>query len=317
MIGENMQVSVIVLTYNPDYIKLKKTLNSIIMQKDISIEIIVSDDGSAEDFEEKITSYFHEAKFDNYYFNMLENNEGTVKNYAKGLKCARGEYVYGISPGDILFDQYTLSGLYEFAKQGNKDIVFGNLIGYSFNKIIDMTQYMRYAKIFSDDYSDTYKKMAYFFENRIYGPCFFRKVEVALKDFAYIEGVSKYVEDNTTTAYSLIRGSSLYYYDKYVVWYECGSGISTNGNSVWKKKIEEDFLKVYQKIEAEFDDNVFNLFFKVRYIATSKLKKLLCMIKQFKLFFIRCKLKLLKKRYASNLTISNYDENRFYSEVID
>ena len=39
-------VSVIVLTYNPDREKLFATLNSIIIQENIDIEIIVSDDGS-------------------------------------------------------------------------------------------------------------------------------------------------------------------------------------------------------------------------------------------------------------------------------
>ena len=43
-------VSIIVATYNPDLNKLMSTLLSIIIQKGIKFEIIVTDDGSQKDY---------------------------------------------------------------------------------------------------------------------------------------------------------------------------------------------------------------------------------------------------------------------------
>ena len=43
-----MQISVVVLTYNPDSEKLLATLRSVICQQDVDYEVILSDDGSVD-----------------------------------------------------------------------------------------------------------------------------------------------------------------------------------------------------------------------------------------------------------------------------
>lgn len=57
------KITVVVITYNPDYKKLFQTLYSIVIQKNIIFEIIVSDDGTI-DFDKKgIEQWFIENNF--------------------------------------------------------------------------------------------------------------------------------------------------------------------------------------------------------------------------------------------------------------
>ena len=51
----NPEVSVIIISYNPVWEKFENTLLSVVMQKRITMEIILSDDGSAQNL-------FHEAE---------------------------------------------------------------------------------------------------------------------------------------------------------------------------------------------------------------------------------------------------------------
>ena len=64
-------VSVIIVTYNSDWKKLRLTLLSTLKQINVSIQIIIADDGSKETFDEKIVQLFNEFGFSNY---VIVNN---------------------------------------------------------------------------------------------------------------------------------------------------------------------------------------------------------------------------------------------------
>ena len=90
----NPEVSVIIISYNPVWEKFENTLLSVVMQKRITMEIILSDDGSAQNL-------FHEAEcllqrhgIKNYQFLASDKNRGTVKNVYAALKKAKGRYAY-------------------------------------------------------------------------------------------------------------------------------------------------------------------------------------------------------------------------------
>ena len=53
-----MQVSVILLSYNPDVNKLTRTIYGILEQREIDYEIIVSDDGSSDKMFKEIERIF-------------------------------------------------------------------------------------------------------------------------------------------------------------------------------------------------------------------------------------------------------------------
>ena len=54
----SLMVSVIVVTYNQDWIDIMKTLDSIVCQENIDFEIIVCDDGSNKRFENELNVFF-------------------------------------------------------------------------------------------------------------------------------------------------------------------------------------------------------------------------------------------------------------------
>mgnify|MGYP000552217109 FL=1 len=124
-------VSVIVLTYNPDIAKLRSTLFSIIIQKNIDFEIIIADDGSNDDYYDNVLKFFEQNKFINFSIIKNNTNMGIVNNYYNALKRSNGEYIYGISPGDMLYDTNVLLNLYDFAKNKNAEICFGDAAFYS------------------------------------------------------------------------------------------------------------------------------------------------------------------------------------------
>ena len=62
--GSNFQidtesnVAVVICTYNPTWEKLKQTLNSCIIQQGLKVQIIVTDDGSNNNYFDKTVMYF-------------------------------------------------------------------------------------------------------------------------------------------------------------------------------------------------------------------------------------------------------------------
>lgn len=96
------KVSVIVGAYRPDLHKMLLTLRSILLQKKCSYEIILTDDGSKENYFAEVKDFFARAPFSDYKLLPSEKNQGTVLNVWKALQVAQGEYIRLISPGDFM-----------------------------------------------------------------------------------------------------------------------------------------------------------------------------------------------------------------------
>lgn len=90
--------SVVIATFNPDYNKLFYTINSIIRQHNCEYEIIISDDGSLDFDIDIINKYFEKVGFKKYLILANKKNEGTVKNFIKGIEKATGKYIKLLSP---------------------------------------------------------------------------------------------------------------------------------------------------------------------------------------------------------------------------
>ena len=256
------QVSVIVCTYNSKWEKLKSTLLSILSQRDISFEIIIADDGSEIQCLDRAKKYFEKSGFKNHFLVRQETNVGTVKNYYHGICHAKGEYIYGISPGDMLYDDTVLSRLYEYMKTKNAKICFGNVVYYTnTNNNLQIIENKLNAPIrpwyFSEKYSLKRVKEEFLLGNSIIGAAFFRETETAKKYIGEIIGVSKYTEDNTTTAFILADGIRVYHFDEFVVWYEYGTGVSTSNNKKWEKLLERDFDQSYELMSKKYPNDAF------------------------------------------------------------
>ena len=123
-------ISVIVLCYNPVLEKLINTLQSIVIQKHVSFEIVIADDGSSDvTYINKICEWFENKSFKDYKIIKNSQNQGTVKNLLSGVEQAEAQYIKGISPGDFLYDEKVLHKIVSFVKKEKYDVCFG-LAGY-------------------------------------------------------------------------------------------------------------------------------------------------------------------------------------------
>lgn len=239
------QVSIIICNYNPDLLKFERTVRAAIRQKEVDFEIIVTDDGSTNDYFDEINTIFEKYNFNNYILSKLMNNKGIVQNCLNGVKKANGEYVFLTSPGDILFDDYVLRDFYRYCKQYHLKIVFGDYLAYSAQgervHLFRVTQGPSYPELFNQD-SKKNAMLEFSCGMSILGAAYFREKEFALESLNAVSGIVKYVEDYSTTLYGLLNDKSISYYQRKIVWYEYGTGISTCEGL--RQRVNEDIKKI-------------------------------------------------------------------------
>ena len=127
-------ISVVVGTYNPNWEKLKATLLSILEQKNISLQIIVSDDGSINPLHTEIKTFFNHIGFSDYKLVVGKRNEGTVCQFYRGICASDAKYVKLFSSGDLLYNDMVLSDWLAFTKNNNADLTFGDCVCYNRKK---------------------------------------------------------------------------------------------------------------------------------------------------------------------------------------
>lgn len=107
-------VSIVIPTYNQEKY-ITDSVKSALNQSYSNIEIIVSDDGSTDNTEERVSKFYTDKRV-KYYKN--ESNLGRVKNYNKALyEHAKGEYILNLDGDDYLIDNnYIEDAIYHIQK---------------------------------------------------------------------------------------------------------------------------------------------------------------------------------------------------------
>lgn len=260
----SIEVSVILLTYNPEWVKIKRTLRSITEQKNVIFEIIISDDGSKGDCFDRIRSFLNDSGTENndkIKFVKNVQNIGTVKNCLGALEQANGKYIFLISPGDCLTDNHALSRFLNFSIQNNAKIVFGNAVFYNYdaaNKTLFI--FNKRAPICPENYSIgkdiKTQKESFLFGDYILGPTYFREKELFERYLKLASTNCKYVEDTTTTLFALYDTIKVAYYDSPIAFYEYGTGITTEKTKQWKSILHKEIFDVYYQIYRKSKDGL-------------------------------------------------------------
>lgn len=252
-----IECSVVVAQYNPLYEKIVATLQSIISQTDCRLEIIIADDGSKKNYFKEIEQFFVENNFAEYKLVYNEKNQGTVSNILSGVKKAKGKYIKCISPGDCLYSGETIRKFVDFMNEKNAVEGFGLLACYHcengqvymHDKQIPrmLTPYKKKDRnwminnllLYRDNISgaSTIWERTYFFD--------------ALKK---IEGKLKYIEDYTNL-FTVLDGHDIHFFNEYLVWYEYGTGISTQSNAKWSALGQKDWVSFLLILNEEFPAN--------------------------------------------------------------
>lgn len=253
------QVSIIIATYNPDNQKLKATLNGVCKQHGISFEIIITDDASKQKDFSFLPDFFSSYGIENYRIIEHEKNGGTVKNCLDGVAAARGKYVFITSPGDILFDENVLSDFYHFAEENEADLCFGNAVYYSNEengpKITRQYGAPLMPQLYSPANSFNQKCEAFFGCDWIVGAVYFRKTSTAKKYLEQVVDVCRYTEDSSSTAFALADGVDVLHFNRNMVWYEDGTGISTAKKSKWQKVLDSENQNAIKKLKKAHPQN--------------------------------------------------------------
>lgn len=262
MIGLQYEVSVIVCTYNPNWEKLKSTLFSVVSQKNIGFEIIITDDGSEEDYFERINEYLNINGVQNHLLIKHKKNVGTVNNIYGALLNASGKYTYCISPGDMFYDDNVLRNMCDFAQKKSAILCFGDFVYYRLSNdgltvIDDLPTAPCKPEFFSEEVQVDSAMKSVLFGNNVLGAAILRKTEMALKYFELIKDDVKYAEDNTTIVNMLADGVRIYHYRNFAVWYEYGCGVSTNSNDKWNALLQKDFAASLKILKQRHPANSF------------------------------------------------------------
>lgn len=251
MTVSDTKVTILICTYHPVWEKLKGTICSVLKQVYDSYEIVIADDGSQNDCFQELERMFQKAAFTRYQFRKLKKNQGTVRNLMNGLVVSKGMFVKPISPGDLLFSENTLKDWIDDVERKHADISFGRAVyykkdkcGLTFEKSIS---YPINTTIYTQ--SDSEKKYQDLLLNYIalrdtpVGAAFIVKRELLDEYMRKLPKTVLYAEDN---AYRMMIacGIEFHFYNKNVIFYECGTGISNaTKDSPWNEVIEKEIMQ--------------------------------------------------------------------------
>jgi len=244
-VSEEYEVTVVICDYNPDWEKLKITIDSCVVQEKLKFQIIITDDGSEDNLFGEIEKYFSEIGFSNYKLVSSEKNEGTVKNLLKGVRASKGRYIKSISPGDYLINGSVLKKWLDWMKLNSVEWSFSDAVFY----YIDMDGREVRIKQKAFPRNDMPYKSGNTLQCRwnytalsdmAIGAAIICDRKECVKYLEMIEDRVIYVEDNIyrMMMYDGIVGG---YYQKDTVMYEFGTGISTNNTEIWNRRLEQDF----------------------------------------------------------------------------
>lgn len=298
-------VTVIVATYNPQTDKLINTLKSIITQKNVDVDIIVTDDGSKQNHFNEIRKFFAENNFEHYKLIEHEVNAGTCKNMEDAVNAAEGKYIKLISPGDYLYDENTLCDWVEFMEENHSEISFGDAVYYhmennNVNVLKQLNHPQRLSLYDTKAFNFDRAKLNYILMcDTSVGATFMACTDIMKKYFAVISGKVKYAED---FMYKIMLADNvrLWHYGRDVIWYEYGIGISTGSNDKWAALIKKDQDAVDDIILERCSDKFTKKYSKyLSKLKKSRMPQALCKIAVFPSSFYWLLKGKIKKNYTN------------------
>lgn len=252
------EVSVIMATYNPIWEKCAFTLDSVVGQKDVELELIIVDDGSADNMFGRFAEYLDNKDFHNYRLIEHEENHGTVRNYYDGVSAAKGNYIKLISPGDALFNESILADWIDALEKSGRSWSFADAVYYTSSgngveisgtpvapRVIDC-----YLKANEQECRWNYIVL----EDLPLGAAILCDRSVFGEYLSLLKDKVVYSED---LSFMLMMYDAILplYYSKACIFYEFGSGVSTSNNDKWRQRFLADMRAAEQiMINKESND---------------------------------------------------------------
>ena len=305
-------VSVLLLTYNADPAQVRRALTAIAGQKEVALEVIISDDGSVKKDFSFLPDFMERVGLQQWKLLEHPNNRGTVCSCLSAAEAATGEYVFTTSPGDFLFDEYVLRDFYRFAREQDCAVCFGNAVYYSAESgkpvLSQRVGRPLRPQYYAPKVPDSYGKTAFFAGDWVVGACYFRRLPEFRECLQTIAGKVVYAEDTPTTMFLMAQGQRLCYYDRNMVWYEHGTGVSTSGSSKWNLLIREDIHSGYRLLKEQFPQDPYIDYAQRHGMETSNLRRLAGNLLRH--FDIMLRLRLLRRTSPKQVSCTDEDWER-------
>lgn len=297
-----------VCTYNPSSSHLIIALQSALLQKNIKMQIVITDDGSDSFDAETIIEFFYKKDFHDFTISRLVQNSGTVKNFRNGLKYCKGEYIRDLSPEDYLYGYNTLREWIDFIQEKDVGLSFSNVICYRLdNERILPVKREAHPQCIRNYYHGKWEYNYLIFNDLCVGTGMLIKRTMIDYYTHLIEGKVIYAEDN---AYRIMAYQHVHmaFYDKPTVLYEVGNGISTSHSSTWREKLHKDWDKANNlMLELEQSDEAFLRQFR-QIIRISKERHGI-QRKMAKLFVPGYLIFAIKRKLFTRFTVTEVDQN--------
>ena len=311
-----IDVSVVLVTYNSKWEKVRITLLSILRQKNVSLQIVIADDGSEKTYAKEIDKLMADYNFGEYLILNATKNRGTVLNISYAMTFVKGRYTKTIAPGDCFFDENVLWRWLNFMQNNHLEVTFGNAVFYS--KTQDLKLYKtKGSPVNSYLYRLGSKRPRQFVDyllanDTILGAAQLMKTDTLTKYIEIIKNKIVYAEDYMIRI-MIYDGVGVIYYPENVIWYEYGTGISTSKNNKWEVILRADFETsndlISRRNEIDFMQKKFKLYLALR--KNKLLKKLSKVLIFPSTVMYRIKIRFAKSSISLNTNIATEIEKKF------
>ena len=124
--NDGLTISVVLCTYNGEKY-IEEQLHSILSQKRPVDEIIILDDGSTDHTIDIAKKVLLSCKIP---YQIIENqkNLGATKNFEKGIRLAKGEWIFTCDQDDVWFEQKTNDFVKAFARKTDCVLTFSDAV---------------------------------------------------------------------------------------------------------------------------------------------------------------------------------------------
>lgn len=255
-----MKFSVLVITYNSKWEKLKRTLQSIVSQNMQDYEIVITDDGSGENHFEQVKEFLNQNEFIKYKLVPHEVNQGTVNNLISGLEVVEGKYVKFIGAGDALFGEHTLQKLYDFMESKNASACFGRMQGFKKGKNGEKIEVPFHhpfdLKAYIKEDNRRIRKNLILYSDNVSGAAICYRTDSAITYMKELQPYVKYEED-IFQVLAAAKNDPLMFLDDYIVWYEVGDGVSTQSHSKFEELLRQDVDTFYKMLYSKYPNDPF------------------------------------------------------------
>lgn len=257
---EAPMISIVVIQYNPEYSALERTLLSILLQDTQDFELIISDDGSTNNFFPETQALLKKYERSNVQFLLQKSNHGTVYNVWNAAFHATGKWIYCISPGDYLYDAGTIRWMKETAMKDDVQVAFGRAAYYVntpyLHQVPGETPYKRDCYRKRNYQKHIVKRNLLLYDDGISGACVFYRKDLLLEALTLMKGRIRYAEDLALRMFA-VQEIPILGYERLICWYEDGTGISTNPQH--REKILKDWQAMLILLKEQFPKDLFVL----------------------------------------------------------